>query len=189
MRTSGYDAAVNPAQQTVNRLRGCAVGALSASTGIAAHGMAGGAVPGTSSLLMMVAACAVLGGTIGTTLRRPAGWFTTLALLGIGQLIAHLSSTTLADASAHGHHGVAAVTPTMAAVHLGATVVGAVAIRVGEAAIPALLTAIVAALRPVLDPPTSKAPRLDRLFPVPDARRSIRAVAALDTRGPPLMVR
>ncbi|GAC51381.1 hypothetical protein [Gordonia amicalis] len=178
---------MNPAQQTVNRLRGCAVGALSASTGIAAHGMAGGAVPGTSSLLVMVAACVVLGETVGTTLRRPAGWFTTSACLAFGQVVAHLSLTTLDDATAHGHHGVAAVTPTMAAVHLGVTVVGAVAIRVGETAIPAVLTTIVAALRQVLDPPTVEAPRLDRLFAVSDARRSLRAVAALDTRGPPLM--
>ncbi len=180
---------MSPAVETVQRLRGCAVGALSATTGVAAHGVAGGPLPGSSSLLVMVAACAVLGGVVSSTLRRPAGWCTTLALLAVGQLVAHLSLTTMDDVTALGHHGVAVVTPTMAAVHVGATVVAAVAIRVGEAALPALLTAIVAVLRQVLDPPTTEAPRLDRLFPVPDARRSIRAVAVLDTRGPPPVVR
>ncbi|WP_279106162.1 hypothetical protein [Gordonia paraffinivorans] len=177
------------ALQTVHRMRGCAVGALSACTAVAAHGMADGVLPDSGSLVLMIAACAALGATVGTAVRRSPGPAATLGLLAAGQVLAHLCLSALDDLPAMLHHGVAPASPFMIAMHVAATGVTAGAVRVAEAVLPALLTAIVALVHPVLDPPAAECPRLDRLVPARDARRDRHTIAPLGTRGPPVMAR
>ncbi|MEO9328388.1 hypothetical protein [Gordonia aurantiaca] len=177
------------AQETVHRMRGCAIGVLSACAAVAAHGTAGGSLPDSDSLLLMIAACAVLGAAIGS-LRRSPGPAVTLGLLVAGQFLAHMSLTAL-DGPAMIHHGIASPSPSpsMIAMHLVATLVTAVAIRVGESVLPTLLTAIIALVHPVLVPPANESPRLDRLVPARDVRHDRHTIAPLGTRGPPPMAR
>ncbi|WP_244176235.1 hypothetical protein [Gordonia lacunae] len=183
---------MNPDMRAIHRLRGGVVGALSASTAVAAHGLAGGALPATTSLVIMTAACTALGWAIGAMSRRRPGWFTTMGLLAAGQLLAHVSLTAL-DASAAHHTAAAAVThapgQSMLLVHAVATLLTAAAIRVAEPALLAVLTAIVALIRAVLDPPADELTGLVPRSAHPDARPRLRAIAALDTRGPPALTR
>ncbi|MFE0751520.1 hypothetical protein [Gordonia sp. NPDC058843] len=183
---------MNPDMRALHRLRGGVVGALSASTAVAAHGLAAGSPPPTASLVIMTAACTVLGWAIGATSRRRPGWISTIGLLAAGQLLAHVSLTALDSSSAH-HTAAAALTHTpshsMLLVHAVATLLTAAAIRVAEPALLSVLTAIVALIRAVLDPPAD-----DSTVRVPhpvdsDARPRLRAIAALDTRGPPALTR
>ncbi|PKZ66940.1 hypothetical protein CYJ73_04235, partial [Gordonia terrae] len=97
------------------------------------------------------------------------------------------------DASS-GHHAAAAAlthapSQSMLLVHGVATLLTAAAIRVAEPALLCVLTAIVALIRAVLDPPADD---VTGLVPRPthdDARPRLRAIAALDTRGPPALTR
>lgn len=187
-----YAPCVNPDVRALHRLRGGVVGALSATTAVAAHGLAAGSLPATASLVIMTAACTVLGWAIGAISRRRPGLFSTLGLLAAGQLLAHVSLTAL-DASS-GHHTAAATlthTPghTMLLMHAAATALTAAAIRVAEPALLCILTAIVALIRAVLDPPADDAIVRAPLSAHDDARPRLRAIAALDTRGPPALTR
>ena len=187
-----YAPSVNPDVRALHRLRGGVVGALSASTAVAAHGLAAGSLPATASLVFMIAACTVLGWTIGATARRRPGWLGTIGLLAAGQVLAHVSLTALDASSAH-HAGVSALahapSGTMLFVHAVATLLTAAAIHVVEPALLSVLTAVVALIRAVLDPPADdailRAPRATH----DDARPRLRAIAALDTRGPPALTR
>lgn len=177
--------------RALHRFRGGVVGALSATSAVAAHGLAAGSLPATTSLLIMIAACTALGWTIGAMSRRRPGWFTTVGLLGAGQLLAHVSLSALQASSAH--HASVSVEHTsgqsMLLVHVVATLFTAAAIRVVEPAVLCVLTAIVALIRAVLCPPadtaTARAPRAAH----DDARPRLRAISALDTRGPPALTR
>ncbi|EON33506.1 hypothetical protein GTC6_06819 [Gordonia terrae C-6] len=183
---------MNPDMRAIHRLRGGVVGALSASTAVGAHGLAAGSLPATTSLLIMTAACTALGWAIGATSCRRPGWFTTMGLLASGQLLAHASLTAL-DASSSHHTAAAALTHapshTMLLVHAIATLLTAAAIGIAEPALLTILTAIVALIRAVLDPPADDVTALVPLSAHDDARPRLRAIAALDTRGPPALTR
>ncbi|BBX28696.1 hypothetical protein [Mycolicibacterium alvei] len=98
-------------------LRGTAVGSLTAALAIAAHGVAGGAVPGGAVAVQLVVLAATLG-TVAATLtgahRVPVLW----GLLSTGQLLAHGVLSTAGHA--HGAPGLAMFGAHVAAVSLGA---------------------------------------------------------------------
>lgn len=92
---------MNAARATAARLRGGFVGATSAAVAIGAHSVGGAMVPGTGSVVLVLAVCAVIG-AIATTAHGVRGFAPVLALVGAGQLIGHC---TLVFASGHMHGG------------------------------------------------------------------------------------
>ncbi|WP_238422050.1 hypothetical protein [Gordonia sp. 'Campus'] len=178
---------MTPDQRAVHRLRGGVVGALSASTAVTAHGMASGALPAPTSLLLMTAACAVFGWTIASMSRRGPGWVSSLGMLAAGQALAHFSLGALDASSAHHDMGAHSPSQAMLLVHAVATLVTAVAIRVVEPALTSILTAVVALLHVVVDPLSDDTRAHVPAVPDADARPGLRAIAALDNRGPPIL--
>lgn len=106
------------------RLRGGFVGALCGATTLAAHGIAGGAVPGGASIVVLVLACGALGLAAGIPRRTPVAHLA--LILAAGQATGHL----LLVLSAH-HHG-PVVTVPMVAAHVLAAVLGAALVAVTE---------------------------------------------------------
>ncbi|WP_439032286.1 hypothetical protein [Gordonia terrae] len=180
---------MTPDQRAVHRLRGGVVGALSASTAVTAHGLAAGALPAPASLLLMTAACAVFGWTVASMSRRTPGLVCSLVTLTAGQGLAHFSLSALDVSSAHHDIGAHSPSQSMLLVHTVATVVTAVAIRVVEPALLSILTAVVALLHVVLDPLSDDSwPHVPAVCDA-DARPGLRAIGALDNRGPPILSR
>ncbi|WP_166907043.1 hypothetical protein [Mycobacterium sp. DL440] len=99
-------------------LRGTAVGSLTAALAIAAHGMAGGALPGGAVAAQLVVLAVTLG-TLAATLAGANRAAVLWGLLGTGQLLAHGLLATAGHA--HGAQpGLAMFGAHVAAVSLGA---------------------------------------------------------------------
>ncbi|MFD4180853.1 hypothetical protein [Rhodococcus sp. NPDC058514] len=112
------------------RLRGAAVGALTAALAVAGHGVAGGGYPDSSALTLLVLCCAAVGAVTGS-LR--GGRVALLGALAAGQLVGHLALSTAL--TAHQPHG-PELSPrglTMLAAHAAATAVCAALILSAEA--------------------------------------------------------
>ncbi|WP_027502726.1 hypothetical protein [Rhodococcus sp. UNC363MFTsu5.1] len=112
------------------RLRGAAVGALTAALSVAGHGVAGGGYPDSSTLTLLVLCCAAVGALTGS-LR--GGRVALLGALSAGQLVGHLALSTAL--TAHQFHG-PELSPrglTMLAAHTVATALCAALILAAEA--------------------------------------------------------
>ncbi|OMC27741.1 hypothetical protein A5740_20995 [Mycobacterium sp. GA-1841] len=106
------------------RLRGTAVGSLTAALAVAAHGMAGGGPPAgavTPALVVLAVTVGVVAATVARANRVTVLWL----LLGAGQLLAHLLMAT----TSHAHDSWPG--PAMFVAHLAAVSLGAGLIACG----------------------------------------------------------
>lgn len=161
------------------RLRGGFIGALAASTTLAAHGLAGGAVPDGGALALLAIACAVLGGVAGLPVRGSV--LATAAVLVAGQSLGHLLLLT----AGHDHGPV--VTGSMLAAHGSGVVAGAVLVVLAErlcrsiASVGRWLVLLATGFVLGMEPPTI-ASALSRLHTV----RPPHILGRVSPRGPPL---
>ncbi|RVW11309.1 hypothetical protein EGT67_02450 [Prescottella agglutinans] len=176
---------MNSRADAVAHMRGMFVGSLSGAISIAAHGLGGGtAVPSEESIVLLVAASAVVGAAVASVRSRCNPLVLLAAVLAAGQGIGHFTLTLASD---HGHG--LNLPPQMIAAHAAATAVGAVLVRAAEAALLGVIASVVRVVVAVLSTP-----------PVPDVRRwtptvvrrvdptsSRIARAAGGTRGPPTL--
>jgi hypothetical protein len=163
------------------RLRGSAVGLLTATLAIAAHGVGGGAMP-TGAATAQLAVLAVAIGALAATTARAADARVLLVLLAAGQLLGHL----MLETAGHGHAPFTAPPAgAMLAAHLTAISVGAVLIAAGDRLCRAVSRAVRAAVRSVCLPPS--APRIVSFAAADQPLRSALALAAsVSHRGPPV---
>ncbi|MEN3318130.1 MAG: hypothetical protein V7643_1531 [Mycobacterium sp.] len=122
-----------------------AVGLLTAALAIAAHAMAGGAVPpGSTAVLLSV--LAVTAGSVAATVDRTADARVLFALLAVGQLVAHMMLTTAGhtDCAMSGGSPASGGTPAaaMLAAHTVALVVCAALIAAGDRLCRAVTSAL-----------------------------------------------
>ncbi|MGC4962287.1 hypothetical protein ACPXCG_01265 [Gordonia sp. DT218] len=172
---------MHPQARALDKVRGCVVGASSGVTSTIAHAAAGGGLPDSTALTLLVAVCAGLGWTATAASPPRAGWPGLVGMLVGGQLVGHLALAALS------HHHATLLTPSMATFHIVATVV-AVALAIGlETAVIAALSVVIRAVLTLISAPVdvsmswSVLPATDdRLRP---GRRCVRPVG---TRGPPI---
>ena len=163
----------------VPRLRGTAAGLLTAALAVAAHGVAGGALPtGASAAQLAVLAATV--GTVAATLARAADTQVLLGLLAAGQLFGHV----MLSAVGHSH---ASATPAaaMLVAHLAAIAAGAVLIAAGDRLCRAVSRAVRAAVRTVC-PPVVVAPVMASGDADQPLRSALLLAASVSHRGPPV---
>jgi hypothetical protein len=122
------------------RLRGMAVGLLTAALAIAAHAMAGGAVP-PGAVAVLLGVLAVTAGAVAANTDRAADGLALFVLLALGQLVAHVMLTAAGHAECAASGGPPA--DLMFAAHAVALVVGAALIAAGDR----LCRAVTSALR------------------------------------------
>lgn len=162
-------------------LRGTAVGLLTAALAIAAHGTAGGVLPGGAVATQLMVLAVTLG-TVAATVTAASRAVVLWALLGVGQLLAH----ALLAAADHVHSsGPASSAAAMLVAHLAAMTVGAILIAAGARFCAAVSHAVRAvAPRQCLSPPATTSvvarstdqPRHSTLF----------LAASVSHRGPPV---
>lgn len=158
------------------RLRAATVGVVGAGTGVLAHALGHGALPGTNGLLIV--------GTAGVGLGIVAARTTALVpLLGAGQLLIHLLLIALT-----GHHH-QLVTAPMLAVHTLGTLAALALVLAAEQVVRAVagLALRVAALAG----PSPVERRCAGLPPVrpPLRPHALRHLGTVGTRGPPPLSR
>ncbi|MGY0501065.1 hypothetical protein ACWZHB_21490 [Nocardia sp. FBN12] len=181
----GFEQAPAPSRAVGARLRGACAGSMSAALSLAAHGMAaGGSLPGSTAIVLLAAASAVVGALVAGVgpLRNGAVGLATV-LLG-GQLIGH----TTMSWSGHSHSaddslGLGMLTAhTIAAIVAAAVIVGAeAAYRVGSTVLARILPLRYRTPR-IPDPAPSRLVHRDRVILRIFATRSLR------TRAPPLAI-
>ncbi|MGV9413454.1 hypothetical protein ACWDOP_26440 [Nocardia sp. NPDC003693] len=112
----------------VNPARGVVAGGTVAVLAVAAHGIAGGGVPGSAGLTLLIAAAAAIG-ALAATLRSPGAL---VALMALGQPVGHVALSGLV----HDGHGSPARElvgdGAMAGAHALATVVFAALLLLAE---------------------------------------------------------
>lgn len=106
------------------RVRGGFVGALCGAGTLAAHGIAGGTIPGGAAVVVLVLACAAVGLIARMRCRQTVARLA--LLLAAGQATGHL----LLAASCHDHG--AAISARMVAAHGVASLVGALLVAAAE---------------------------------------------------------
>jgi len=111
------------------RLRGIAVGLLTAALAIEAHALAGGTIPPGAAVALLII-LAVTAGFVATTVNRTADGRVILALLVMGQLVAHAMLTAASHTGCAASAGAPAA--AMLAAHAVAVVVGAALIAASE---------------------------------------------------------
>ncbi|MGW5308299.1 hypothetical protein ACWEQ0_00300 [Nocardia thailandica] len=165
-------------------MRGAASGSLVAAVAVAAHGLAGGGVPGSAEIALLALAGLATGALAGRRLpRSPAGLIT--ALLG-GQWAGHLALSGVL-----GHHRGGAVlgellhlpSATMTAAHLMATALCAGAILAAERLyllVSSVVRAVLSAPVPPLD--ARRAPRTRYAATL----SAFRPIGAHPPRAPPV---
>ncbi|WP_174188242.1 hypothetical protein [Nocardia barduliensis] len=140
-----------PAHPITGHLRGGLVGVLVGVLAVAAHGTAGGGVPGSTELTLLLLIAAGMGSAAGTlrACQRPSG---AAGLLGAGQLLSHLALSVLGhDHSVTGSGTTISPLPTawMLLAHIVAAGGCAALIVLAER----LYAAASGALRAILAPP------------------------------------
>ncbi|MEV0671616.1 hypothetical protein [Mycobacterium sp. NPDC050441] len=161
-------------------LRGTAVGSLTAALAIAAHGVAGGALPGGAVAAQLVVLAVTLG-TVAATLARANRTAVLWGLLATGQLLAHGLLATAGHA--HGApSGLAMFGAHVAAVSLGAGLIACGA-RL-SAAVSRVARVVVRTPRPA---PGSTAGVTARSADQP-LHSALLLAASVSHRGPPVGV-
>ncbi|MGW6622555.1 hypothetical protein ACWF99_15110 [Nocardia sp. NPDC055002] len=117
------------------RLRGAAVGAASGAVAVLAHGLGGAtALPAGSSMVLLFAACALIG-VVVSALPRGHSPVSTMVVLAVGQCAGH-TAMSLGHVQ---HHPLSAA---MVLAHLVAITVGAIAIRAAEVGVRRAITSV-----------------------------------------------
>jgi hypothetical protein len=161
-----------------SRLRGVALAALSALLTTIGHAAAGGGLPDVSVLIVVGP---LLAGAFVALAERTRGPLATVATLGGGQLVLHMTLAAL-------HPMPASDGTSMLGVHVLITLVTAVALRYADTA----AAAVAAVLRRVrsrrVPSPAADRPLPTRPVPAPDlpARRARMLTVAVVRRGPPV---
>jgi hypothetical protein len=169
----------NPA----GRLRGSAVGLLTAVLAIAAHGVGGGAMP-TGAATAQLAVISVAVGALAATIAPAADTRVLLGLLAAGQLLGHVMLATAGHAHAHASF-TAPPAWAMLAAHLATISLGAVLIAAGDRLCRAVSRAVQGAVRSVCLPPS--VPRVVSLAGADQPlRSSVLLAASVSDRGPPV---
>lgn len=180
--------------------RGVLVGATVAALAVAAHGLAGGAWPGSAPLTLLLCAAAGIG-AIATLLPVPAGIPSRTALLtslAAGQLAAHLALSVPAgpDPMAAGRESCGAAGTflataglpdgPMSAAHALATLICAILIIAAER----LYTVVSRAIRTLFGPARPLPPALHatRWLDQPSHAHRFLHAGALGSRAPPMPV-
>lgn len=161
-------------------MRGVAVGGFTATLVIAAHGAAGGMLPGGALAAQLAVLSATLG-VLATTLTRAHRSVVLWGLLGVGQVLGHLLLAT-AD------HSYSAVPgPPMVLAHAAAVTVGAVLIAGGSRLCTAVSRAIRAAVRCARRLPVATTAVAARSADQP-LHSALFLAASVSHRGPPVGV-
>ncbi|MDG3010527.1 hypothetical protein G4X40_10245 [Rhodococcus sp. D2-41] len=177
------------AQSPAARLRGLAIGGLTTTLAVAAHGYGGGAVPSLSTLLLTVLACAAVGVAVAEVPALSRGRSALFGGLATGQLVGHLTlSTTMGTDAAHQACTVPGVSSlpalTMLGAHALATVVAMALIGIAER-LYGPITSVIRAAFGACAPP---APRVATLTVPSSAPRRLvgaRLSHSISRRGPP----
>ncbi|MFE7723429.1 hypothetical protein ACFU44_30870 [Nocardia rhizosphaerihabitans] len=180
-----FEQARAPSRATGARLRGACAGSMSGALSLAAHGLAsGGALPGSTTVVLLAAVSAVVGALVAGIgpLRRGATGLAAV-LLG-GQLLGH----TTMSWSGHAHHGDDSLGLGMLTAHLVAAILAAVVI-IGVQAAYRIGGAVLARILPL----RYRSPRIPDPAPLRLVHRDrvilrIFAAHSLRTRGPPLAI-
>ncbi|MFC8047402.1 hypothetical protein [Nocardia sp. NPDC057353] len=176
------------APAAVARVRGAAAGALSACLSVAAHGWAaaragaGPELPGSTALVLLLAAAALTGALVASVPAVRGGAAGLVAALGVAQVLGHIG---LGFESGHLHGGDLQLTPAMLAAHAVAVLVAALLVHGTGAACRAALGALARAL-PLRIPAVPVADRT--VLPIAHRDRVVLRVFArqgLSSRGPP----
>ncbi len=162
------------ASLSLPRLRAATVAGVGAGTGILAHSLGHGELPGSSGLLIVGAA----GVGLGLAAERTSGL---LPLLAAGQLAIHLLLIALT-----GHHH-QLVTAPMLAVHTVGTLAALALVLAAEHLVRAVagLALRVAALTGS-SPVGPRCAGITRVCPSP-RRHALRYLGSVGTRGPPVL--
>ena len=170
---------MSPSSSTA-RLRGAAVGLLTATLAVAAHGVGSGVPPSGSAVVLLSVVAAGIG-ALAATARRAADRTGLMVLLSIGQLLGHL----LLSATGHDHGQIGAPPASvMLAAHVLAIGLGALLISAGDRLARALSRVVRAAtrVRPLPPATTVLAPRRVE----PPLLRMLLLSSSLSYRGPPV---
>ncbi|MFC6011175.1 hypothetical protein [Nocardia lasii] len=181
----GFERGSAPSRAVGARVRGACAGSMSGALSLAAHGVAsGGALPGSTTIVLLAAASAVVGALVAGVgfLRRGVLWLA--AVLVGGQLIGH----TTMSWSGHAHASDDTLGLGMLTAHTVAALVAAVVIVGTEAAYrigSALLSRLIP-LRyrpaPIPGPAPLRRAHRDRVI------LRILATRSLRTRAPPMAI-
>lgn len=163
-----------------SRARGVATGLLTGTLAVAAHGVAGGALPAGAATALLVVLAATVGAfaALSTSAAKPV---VLVGLLGAGQLVGHLLL------SVAGHHHAASTVPsasTMLVAHVLAVVLGASLIVAGErlwCALSRAVRAVGLVVWPVVGTRVVAVRRVDQPL-----RSALLLAASVSHRGPPV---
>ncbi|WP_406277869.1 hypothetical protein OH799_09015 [Nocardia sp. NBC_00881] len=163
------------------RLRGAFVGSTSGAVSIAAHALGGGAIsPGAPSTALLIAACIAVGVLVAARPNR-RGPGEVMAMLAIGQTVAHIALTLSA-----GHQHDASTPTVMLGAHLAAVPVGALLIRAVEHTVLRAASDMRRTARILSDGPAAslrvRTPAIGGPRPGP---RRLLACSGFGLRGPP----
>ncbi|MFD3506501.1 hypothetical protein [Nocardia sp. NPDC058666] len=181
----GFERACAPSRAVSARLRGACAGSMSGALSLAAHGLAGGgALPGSTTIVLLAAVSAVVGALVaGVGPLRDGAVGLAAVLLG-GQVIGH----TTMKWSGHGHAaddslGLAMLTAhSLAALLAAAVIIGTeAAYRIGSAVLARILPLRYRSPR-IPDPAPLRLVHRDRVI------LRIFATPSLRTRAPPLAI-
>jgi hypothetical protein len=156
---------------------------LTTALAVAAHGTAGGGLPSGPTAAMLVLLSVTLGALVAT-IRDAFDVRVLVAVLAVGQLLAHV----LLGAGGHAHPPTAGAPPLlMLGAHLVAVVVGAALIAAGGRLAAALSRVLVVATRLVRHPVAATS--VTAVGSADQPLQSVRLLAAsLSHRGPPVVV-
>ncbi|NMO02365.1 hypothetical protein HH308_14195 [Gordonia sp. TBRC 11910] len=166
---------------TLRRVRGCVAGGLSGGTSVVAHGLGGGDSPSTTSLALLVVACAAFGATASSVTVARGALLPLLAVIVTGQTVGH---ATLLVTAHHGHVGLG-VTPTMLAFHALTAAIDVVLIRLAESAAVWAMSLLHRLVIVLGDSPQADAPMWVAVSPTIRAPHGLVLSATAVTRGPP----
>ncbi|MBN3511231.1 hypothetical protein [Mycolicibacterium nivoides] len=161
-------------------LRGTAVGSLTAALAVAAHGAAGGALPGGAVAAQLVV-LAVTFGSVAATVARANRTAVLWGLLGTGQLLAHVLLATA------GHSHSAQPGLVMFGAHLAAVSLGAGLIAWGTRLWAAMSRVVRAMVREGRTGPVPTVCRMARGTDQP-LQSALLLAASVSHRGPPVGV-
>lgn len=162
------------------RLRGTAVGALTAALAVAAHGYGGGGLPSGMGVTALLLAAGVVGAVVAETSWLGRGWLPLLTALFGGQILGHL---VLVAASGHGLDHSVAISVPMVGAHAAAAAMCAAAIELLER-LYGPLTSLIRAVtsRPT---PAPSAPRVGHFSDALHLGLGGADLHSLSRRGPP----
>jgi|GEM_PF-581130 len=183
--TAGPGSTAGSRNAAVARLRGACAGTVSGALAIAAHGWAAGGMPlQSSTLLLLVGACTLIGALVtGVRPLRATATGLAAALIG-GQLLGH---AVMALDMAGMAHDASMWTPAMLAAHIAAALAAAIVIQGAEGAYRMVFAVLSRVLPMLVHPPAIPAPQPLRIAHRDSVIQRIIAADTGHTRGPPAL--